>query len=73
MATDVEMQGISRDLRRQLDDAHISVARKPDALRMVEVEPLPPRLWEQLRQELQAEYRRATGEPNATLTVELTQ
>jgi hypothetical protein len=57
-------------LRRQLDDAHISIARRPEGLRQVEVEPLPPRLWEQLRQQLQEEYRRATGEAHAVLLVE---
>jgi len=31
---------------------------------------LEPRLWEKLRRQLQAEYRLATGETHATLTVE---
>ena len=63
--------GLSPELRRTLDLAHISVARRPEALRGgAKVGYLPPRLWEELRQQLQAEYRRATGEPGAVLIVE---
>lgn len=56
---------------RILEDAHIAVARRPEFMRAcdVKVKPLPPRLWERLRQQLQAEYRRATGEQHAVLVV----
>jgi hypothetical protein len=39
-------------------------ARHPGLVR------LPPRLWEPLRQQLQAIYRNATGEEMATLKIE---
>ena len=54
-----------------LDHAWVSLARRPEGLRGgADIKPLPPRLWEMLRQELQAEYRRATGETQAVLIVE---
>lgn len=57
-------------LRQQMDRVHISLARRPEGLRGgVQVNYLPPRLWEELRLQLQAEYRRATGEPDALLLV----
>jgi len=49
------------------DEALISCARKG----LLKEGYLEPRLWEKLRRQLQAEYRRATGEPHATLVVEL--
>jgi len=60
----------AREFIRQLDDVHISVARQPEGLRGgMNVKPLPPRLWERLRIQLQDEYRRATGEQDAVLEV----
>ena len=60
------------ELRKSLDDAHIALARRPEGLRGgVEISLLPPRLWEQLRLQLQEEYRRATGEPDAVLIVQI--
>lgn len=53
------------DLKRResLDRAMVGLA----ASDMPQPEKLPPRLWEALRQKLQAFYRRATGETNAVL------
>lgn len=36
-------------------------------------ERVPPRLWEELRIRLQRIYRRATGEPDAILTIKIGQ
>lgn len=33
--------------------------------------PIPPRLWEDLRRQLQAIYRQATGEPTAVLSIDI--
>jgi hypothetical protein len=53
------------------DDAWVSVARRPESMRGgAQVDLLPPRLWERLRLQLQDEYRRATGEAHAVLTIE---
>lgn len=56
-------------LANDLEDAWIAVAKLPPERRTDTLGSLPPRLWEKLRIALQAEYRQATGEPNATLTV----
>lgn len=56
-------------LANDLEDAWITVAKLPPERRTDTLGSLPPRLWEKLRIALQAEYRQATGEPNATLTV----
>lgn len=57
-------------LAEDLEHAWITVARRPEGLRgIAQVDPLPPRLWERLRVDLQVEYRRATGEEHATLAV----
>ena len=62
---------MTRDyLRRSLDDAHVGMAAHgKNALTGGPVDRLPPRLWEQLRVELQRRYRNATGEEFATLVV----
>lgn len=58
------------ELKRQLDECWVALARRPKELRGgADVGLLPPRLWEELRQQLQVEYRRATGEVNAVLLV----
>lgn len=65
---------VSEELRDDLDEAHILIARQPQSSRLypnMNVPPLPPRLWERLRQQLQIEYRRARGEQHAVLVVEL--
>lgn len=56
-------------LANDLEDAWITVAKLPPERRTDTLGSLPPRLWEKLRIALQAEYRQATDEPNATLTV----
>ena len=56
--------------RADLDRVHVELSRKPAALRPATLPPLPPRLWEDLRLLLQAEYRRATGEHHAVLIVQ---
>lgn len=49
---------------KQFDDIQVSLAMRGQLKK-----PLPPRLWELLRQRLQSMYRTATGEPDATLIV----
>lgn len=49
---------------KQFDDIQVSLAMRGQLKK-----PLPPRLWELLRQRLQGMYRTATGEPDATLVV----
>ena len=63
---------LTRDyLKRSLDDAHVSMsAHGKNALTGGPVDRLPPRLWNQLRIELQRRYRNATGEDQAILSVE---
>ena len=62
---------IAENLAHDLEDVAIRLARRPEGLRGgAKIGTLPPRLWERLRLQLQAEYRRATGEPQAVLVVE---
>jgi hypothetical protein len=60
---------MSDELRSRLEECQIGIAsrgqKQPDDTF------LSPHLWEQLRQRLQGIYRRATGEPLATLSVNL--
>lgn len=54
------------NLVRQLESAQISLAIVGQLGHN-----LPPHLWEPLRRRLQNMYRTATGEPMATLSVDL--
>jgi len=66
------MPACSTDLQEKLENVTISLARRPKIFHDgADVQPLPPRLWEKLRLELQAEFRRATGEPQAVLHFEI--
>lgn len=61
------------DFKRIVDAALVGVAAHgKNALTGGPVNRLPPRLWEDLRVELQRRYRNATGEEFATLVVEPT-
>lgn len=67
------MTKLARGIDRVLDDATISIYRMHPSLRagaVPEGSYLEPRLWERLRQRLQEEYRRATGEHQAVLVIE---
>ncbi|QWY83671.1 hypothetical protein [Rhizobium phage RHph_X2_26] len=55
-----------RSLAEQVDDMRVNLA-----LRGLENEPLPPRLWESARLKLQRRLREATGEPTLVLTYEV--
>lgn len=57
------------DLKCVVDNARVSNAAGPDYLWPGFL--LEPRLWEALRIELQARYRRSTGEAMAVLSVQL--
>lgn len=50
------------------DDASVDIALRPSHLRPRDTKPLPPRLWEDLRQEMQKRLREATGETFAVVT-----
>jgi len=57
---------LSVDLKKRYEEIQVSMASRGQL-----DEFLPPHLWEELRQRLQRLYRKATGEPTATLHVEL--
>lgn len=50
------------------DKASVDIALRPE--QGIHRDPLPPRLWEALRVEMQRRLRRATGEPHAVVTFE---
>lgn len=54
------------ELRAIVDDASVSIAAGPAWRQTGRLE---PRLWEDLRAEMQQRYRRATGEEFAVLTI----
>lgn len=57
-------------LMEMADDAHVSMSmRGRNALTGGPVDRLPPRMWEALRLEMQARYRRATGEEFAVIVI----
>lgn len=60
------MDNLMEWLRDNHDDIRVSLAIKGNFDKL----PLEPRLWEPLRVELQRIYRRATGEPHATLVLQ---
>lgn len=66
MTPDNSKQDWCQDL---VDIAAVSIASRGQLL-PPDGEYLPPHLWEALRQRLQQNYRKATGERNAVLTIE---
>jgi len=56
------------DFYKQADSASVNIAAGPAYLHTGNI--LPPRLWDDLRQEMQKRLRRATGEPHAIVTFE---
>ncbi len=53
---------------KQADAASVSIAMRPPYMRPSETKPLPPRLWEDLRLEMQKRLREATGEEFAIVS-----
>lgn len=55
-------------LAEMADDAAVDIALRPKYGRPSGTKPLPPRLWEDLRLEMQKRLREATGEEFAVVS-----